>query len=147
MTRSKTRWTLAGLVALAALGAVALLEVGALTAEAAPSASPFAGSYVGADPQGAYGEWALKISDGGRITGSYVGADVYTRTSLGGQVSADGSYSLSVSVTYRNPEYGPRDKRRWLTEGYDSTGNLTQDASGDLVGTTDTGRTFSWLRQ
>ena len=47
MTQSMTRWTLAGFMALAALGAVAVLDVGSTTAEAAPSVSPFAGSWSG----------------------------------------------------------------------------------------------------
>jgi len=47
MTRSMTRWTLAGCMALAALSAVAVFDVGSPTAQAAPSVSPFAGSWSG----------------------------------------------------------------------------------------------------
>jgi hypothetical protein len=79
MTRSMTRWTLAGYMTLAALGAAAVLGVGSNAAQAAPSVSPFAGSWSGTfsvtdshDPDfyraGTF-EWT--VSDAGRITGTY----------------------------------------------------------------------------
>ena len=81
MTRSMTRWTLAGCMALAALGAVTVLDVGVATAEAAPDVSPFAGSWSGtfsvADPNDAeftlVGPFSWTISDAGRITGTFSG--------------------------------------------------------------------------
>ena len=60
-----TRWMLTGLMA---LGAVAVLDVGSVTAEAAPSVSSFAGTYVGGDPEGWNLSWAVTITDAGRIT-------------------------------------------------------------------------------
>ena len=56
MMRSMTRWVLAGFMA---LGAVSVLDVGSSTAEAAPSASPFSGTYAGADPQSEFGSWVV----------------------------------------------------------------------------------------
>jgi hypothetical protein len=76
MMRSMTRWTLAGFMALAALGAVAVLDVGSSTAEAAPSVSPFAGSWSGmwtvfeVDVPIGTGTFDWTISDAGRITGT-----------------------------------------------------------------------------
>jgi len=139
MTRSMTRWTLAGCIALAALGAVAVLDVGSSTAEAAPSVSPFAGTYVESG-------WPapITISDGGRITSSYSG---YSRTkgSISGRVSADGSYSFTVSETFY--DYPERGKGTWYTSSYTSAGHMATDADGNIVGTPDSGASFVWLRQ
>jgi hypothetical protein len=95
MTRAMTRWTLAGCMALAALGAVAVLDVGAPTAVAAQDASPFAGSWSGTwyiveiDTTGTF-DWT--ISDAGRIDGTltHTSNDV-PGGAVTGQVSADGS--------------------------------------------------------
>jgi hypothetical protein len=66
-------------MALAALAAVAVLDVGSSTADAAPSVSPFAGSWSGTfsvtasdDPEfGLVGAFDWTISDAGRITGAF----------------------------------------------------------------------------
>jgi hypothetical protein len=66
-------------MALAALGAAAVFDVGSKAAEAAPSVSPFAGSWSGtfsvADAQDPdfhrAGTFDWTISDAGRITGTY----------------------------------------------------------------------------
>ena len=148
MTRSMTRWTLAGCMALAALSAVAVLDVGSSTAEAAPSVSPFAGTYVGADPWGLRSSWAVTISDAGRITSSYSYSGG-AKGSISGRISDDGNYSFTVSVT--TPAY--RDRRDpyssypRYTRSYESAGNMAPDAGGNIVGTDDAGPTFSWLRQ
>src|SRR5688572_18284332 len=94
MMRSMTRWTLAGLMALAALGAVAALGVGSATAEAAPSVSPFAGTY-------AWTYWPVTItnSDGGQIKSSYSSSGG-SKGTISGRVTADGSYSFKTTVTY-----------------------------------------------
>jgi len=174
MKRSMTRWTLAGCLALTAISAVAVFDVGSTTAEAAPSASPFAGSYVGADPRvnpyaGAwdpadprgwysyYSSWPVTISDGGRITSSIANAygalGDYSKGSINGRVSADGSYSFTVSVTrpivYENRR--PRGEQKFDTRSYQTTGTMVTDPDGNIVGTPDTGGptggTFVWLRQ
>ncbi len=140
MTRSMTRWTLFGCMALAALSAVAVLDVGSPTAEAAPSVSPFAGTY-------AWTSWPapITVSDGGRITSSYSGFS-RTKGSIGGRVNADGSYSFTVSETFSDaPERG---KATWYTSSYKSAGSMEPDAAGNLVGTSDTPYgSFVWLRQ
>ena len=78
MTRSMTRWVLAGFMAVAALGA-AVFDVGSSTAKAEPSVSPFAGSWSGtfsvADHEdaefNAFGTFDWTISDAGGITGTF----------------------------------------------------------------------------
>ena len=139
MTRSMSRWTLAGCMALAALGALAVLDVGSRAAEAAPSVSPFVGTY-------AWASWPapITVSDGGRITSAYSGFS-RTKGSISGRVDADGSYSFTVSETFSDaPERG---KATWYTSSYKSTGNMAPDADGNIVGTEDTGGSFVWLRQ
>ena len=147
MTRSMTRWALAGFMALAALGAVAVLDVGSSTAEAAPSVSPFAGSYVGGFP-GSYWPWTFAISDGGRITGSYsieyYGHGEFRKGSLSGLVSADGSFSFTVSESYAVRTDLGMQRRKW---SYQLAGNMALDANGNIVGTPGTGGSFVWLRQ
>src|SRR6188768_129498 len=79
MMRSMTRVALAGCIALAGLGVVAVLGVGCPTAEATPSASPFSGNWSGTfevtasdDPDfHRAGTFDWTISDAGRITGTY----------------------------------------------------------------------------
>ena len=139
--RSMTRMAVAGCMALAALGAVAVLDVGSPTAEAAPSVSSFAGTYV-------WGHWPvpITISDGGQITSSYSGTERY-KGSISGRVSADGSYSFTESVTthalsefYRGTE--------WVTGHWKHAGIMAPDLAGNIVATDrlDT-HGFVWLRQ
>jgi hypothetical protein len=135
-------------MALAALGAVTVLHVGSRGAEAAPSVSQFAGTYRGADPRGYSGSWTVTISDAGRITGVRSG---FGRDKIGGQVDADGSYAVSVSVTtwvfvHRGHGGGyPETEQR--TIHYKSSGTLAPDDGGNLVGTGDRGESFLWVRQ
>ena len=155
MMRSMIRTAVAGCMALAALSAVAVLNVGSSTAEAAPSVSPFAGSYVGYVP-GSNGSMSVTISDGGRISGSL--PDVsgtfggYSKGSMSGRVADDGSFSLTVSVTYWAGEelQGRRWKSIWITSTSESTGTMALDPDGNIIGTPDagpTGGTFVWTRQ
>ena len=51
-----------------------------------------------------------------------------------------------LSETYRTPEYGPRDRRTWLRDSYKSTGNMASYPAGNVVGTENTGGSFTWLR-
>jgi hypothetical protein len=102
MTRSMTRWTLAGCMAVAALGAAAVLDVGSSTAEAASDVSPFAGNWSGTftitdsvDPDflgGGTFEWS--ISDAGRITGTFY-VDIFDHVgTFVGHVDADGKLEI-----------------------------------------------------
>jgi len=141
MTRSMSRWTLLGCMALAAMGAVAVLDIGATTAEAAPSVSPFAGTYV-------WNGWPgpITISDGGRITSSYSSGG--SKRTISGRVGADWSYSFTVSVTYPSYDEGPRDPRVPRQKyTYEYAGNMAPDGVGNIVGTAVTGESFVWLRQ
>ena len=133
--RSMSRMAVAGCMALAALSAVAVLDVGSPTAEAAPSVSPFAGTY----------DWDLlrmTISESGRISCPSETLDI------GGRVIADGTYSFAVSYSFiyydeRRDQY----KRRTSRSTY--TGNMALDADGNIVGTRDGGNgdSFVWLRR
>jgi len=139
MVRSMSRWALVGCMALAASGAVAVLDVGSGPAEAAPVVSRFAGTYDRSS-------WpaVVTISDGGRITSSYTG---YGRTkgSMNGRVSDDGTYSFKVSETFY--DYPERGKGTWTTSSYESAGTMALDADGNIVGATDLGGSFVWLRR
>ena len=79
-------------MALAALSAVAVLDVGSRTAEAAPSVSPFAGSWSGTwsheDVVGTWPDWT--ISDAGRITGTFYSLTNSFGGTIEGHVRADG---------------------------------------------------------
>jgi hypothetical protein len=148
MMLSMTRRAVAGALALAALGATFGFTPGVGTADAAPSVSPFAGSYVGADPLGWSYPWPVTISSRGRITSSFSVSD--RKGSIDGRVSADGSCSFTVSVSWVTDE-----ERRghagwtnvWTTQSYQTTGSMAPDSDGNIVGTTDTGGSFVWLRQ
>ena len=145
MTRSMTRMAVAGCMALAALGAMAVIDVGSPTAEAAPSVSRLAGTYSSAG-------WPapITISDGGRITSSYHSSG--SRGSISGRVSADGSYSYTVTDAERSAD--ERENAHWHTSSYSFTGNMALDADGNIVGTIDpdqnrypNGGSFVWFRQ
>ena len=155
MMRSLSRVAVAGCMALAALGAVAVLDVGSPAAEAAPSVSRFAGTYVGTDPLGwsklsIFTPFTVTITDGGRISAVRPG---YAQDKISGQVDADGSYAVSVSVTILVS--GERPGRRndagegysFRTISYKSSGTLASDDYGNVVGTDDGGRSFVWVRQ
>jgi len=142
--RSVTRMALAGCMA---LGAVAVLDIGSATAEAAPHviASPFAGTYV-------WGNWPvpITISDGGQITSSYSGPPRF-KGSISGRVRADGSYSFWESVTTRrlcDPEQGCHGGE-WVTGHWKHEGIMGSDLAGNIIVLTDRVYTngFVWLRQ
>jgi hypothetical protein len=129
-------------MALAVLGAAAVLGVGSSTAEAAPRVSSFAGTYVGYAPRGAFPSWVITISDGGRITSSLAAL----KGSIGGRVSDDGSYSVTVSMTL--PDYFDRKRGTdFIHYSYKSAGTVAPDAAGNLLGTGDRGESFLWFRQ
>ena len=139
MTRSMTRWTLVGCMALAAVGAAAVLDVGAPTAHAAPSVSPFAGTYVSS-------AWPvpITISDSGRISSSYSGAE-RENGSISGRVRDDGSFSWTRSVTLLI--FPNRGKEFWHTFRDTFDGIMTSDADGNVVGTGEFGVVMQWTRQ
>jgi hypothetical protein len=128
-------------MALAALSAVTVLDVGSRPAEAAPSVSPFAGTYV-------WGQWRvpITISAGGQIASSYS----YTngKGSISGRVGADGSYSFTESETL--PEYcefrcGGSGFVNWHLK---HQGIMESDLAGNIVATDNRDTSgFVWLRQ
>jgi hypothetical protein len=140
MTRSMTRWALAGCMALAAIGAVAVLDVGSATADAAPSVSPFSGTYVS-------GGWPVPIAvtDGGDISSSYSG-EGRTKGSMSGRIGRDGSYSLTTSRTFI-VSGDERGKTSYATSRDTVAGNMALDVDGNIVATGGTGGSFVWFRQ
>ena len=140
--RRMTRVTLAGCMALAALGAVSVLDVGSSTAEAAPSVSEFAGSYT-------WGPMPVTISDGGRIAGSSSSGGDYgyaQDVSISGQVGAARTYSFTRSVTIYY--YDLSGRRHQVSKGnFKFAGTMAFDIDGNIVGTATTGDSFVWVRQ
>jgi hypothetical protein len=100
MTRSMTRWTMAGALALAALGSVAVFGVASATARADPSVSPFAGSWSGPWDIAAipdhFGVFEWTIADDGRITGTVNGVGT-----IKGHVREDGTLTF---IGYVDPD-------------------------------------------
>jgi hypothetical protein len=137
-------------VALAALGAAAVLDVGSTAAEATPSASPFAGTYVGPDPWRYVSQWTVTIADDGRIAGVRPG---FSRDKISGRVGADGSYSLSVTATiqvlvrHHGHSVGDEFEFEIRTVNYKTSGDLSPDAAGNLVDADEEGGSFLWVRQ
>jgi hypothetical protein len=126
--RSMSRWTLAGCMALAALGAAAVLDVGAGTAEAAPSVSQFAGSWSGTwahveDDDVGTADWT--ISDAGRITGKVYDATQGASSTIVGHVDADGNLVLIAAV--------PSDDVPASASGYPHQVTAVIDGDGRLV--------------
>jgi hypothetical protein len=145
MMRSMTRWALSGCMALAALSAAAVLDVGCVTADAAPSVSRFAGTYVPADPSST---WTYLISDAGQITGSYQLGGYVIEGALSGRVRDDGSFSITQTET--NVYEGRGGHSRTVTSRITYSGSMQFDGSGDLVVTANSGNligTFIWLPQ
>ena len=109
MTRSMTRIALAGCMALAALGAVTVLDVGSATAQAEPSVSPFAGDWSGtwsAVDVPLVGTYDWTISDAGRITGTIYGTTSGRSGAIVGHVDTDGSLVLVRYTPNDDPSSG-----------------------------------------
>ncbi len=107
--RSMTRWTVAGCMALAALSAVAVFDVGSSRAEAAPSVSPFAGSWSGTwmtleDVHDGTFDWT--ISDAGRLTGRIRNNQSGDEGAVVGHVHADGSVNMNAFAPADDPTTG-----------------------------------------
>lgn len=110
----------------------------AMSAQAGPEKSRFAGSY-------AWGERQITISDAGMIKGSEGTSNSY-KVTINGKVQDDGSYSFTVNVSYEDLERrGPGPK--FLKYTYEYAGTLTVDADGNIVGTNAAGGSFTWVRQ
>ena len=127
MTRSMTRWMLAGCMALAALGAATVLDVGSRTAEAAPDVSPFAGSWSGTwahveDEEVGTFDWT--ISDAGRISGTVANVTNPWSGAIVGHVRADGKIVLCGAAP--NDEHGD-------FSGLPHQGTAVIDGDGKLV--------------
>jgi hypothetical protein len=83
--KTMTRWTMAGALALAGVGAAAVIDVGTPSAEAAPSVSPFAGNWSGTwtgVENGQDGTLDWTVSDAGRLTGRVF----HTQDGEGGEI-------------------------------------------------------------
>ena len=126
--RSMTRWMLAGFMALAALGAVAVLDVGSPTADAAPSVSPFAGSWSGTwGRPGHNGTFDWTISDAGRLSGRTLNTVTGVGGEIRGEVRADG-YIVFIG-------FAPSDDPASYGAGYAFRGTAVIDDDGKLVAT------------
>ena len=126
--RSMTRSVLAGCMALAALPAVTVLDVGAPTADAATSVSPFAGSWSGTwahveDEAVGITDWT--ISDAGRISGTTYNFTENSGGAIVGHVGADGKLVIIASV--------PNDDVPASASGYPHQGTAVIDGDGKLV--------------
>jgi len=148
MLSTMLRKCLTAVTALAVLGSVVAIAPDS-SAKGGPEPSPFAGTYVGADPQGWVSSWTVTISDGGQITSSYLPL----KGTINGRVNNDGSYSFTVKVTFPpfGDDFGQGPKPRYRTVNYKSAGKLSL-ADGNIVGLADDdgtggGRSISWLRQ
>ena len=124
-------------MALAALSAVTVFDVGARPADAAPSVGPFAGTY-------AWGPTPVTISSGGQIKGS---SDYWDwKTAFSGRVADDGRFSFTEIVTYYDTPH-PRRRIRTGTSTNEYAGSMAPDADGNLVLTLDGGGSILWVRQ
>jgi hypothetical protein len=123
-----TGWTLAGCMALAALSAAAVLDVGFPAAEAATSVSPFAGSWSGTWSVAAvehFGSFDWTISDEGRITGRVYGTTNGRSGAIVGHVGADGDITMIA--------FAPNDVPSTGFDGISWNGTALIDGNGTLV--------------
>ena len=132
MTRSMTRWALAGLMALAALGVVSA------PVQADPQANPFAGSWsgtwshVGEDVVGTWTDWT--ISDAGRITGTFYSLTNSFGGTIEGHVRADGILMFVGNAPSDTPS---EDHGAYPLEGravIDGDGHLVVSVTGTWSG-------------
>ena len=133
MSRSLGRLSMAGALALAAMGAVA--GAVAATAEAAPKASQFAGGFHGYIP--GYGsEWDLGIDAQGKVRSVPAGDSSPVVVGFTGRVDSKSRISCSGSWSAWNGASGT----------IDFTADIAKNAAGDIVGTTTGGQSFVWYR-
>jgi hypothetical protein len=129
MTRSMSRWAVAGCMALAAMGAVTVLDVGSATAEAAPSVSQFAGSWSGpwsVAEAGQDGTLDWTVSDAGRLTGRVYHAQDGDGGwgAVVGHVGADGTLNLIAYAPADTSSHG---------NGVPHQGTVVIDEEGNLL--------------
>ena len=135
--RSMSRWTLAGCMALAALGAAAVLDVGSATARAEPNASQFAGSWSGTwahvedDLVGTF-DWT--ISDAGRLTGRVYGTTTGSNGTIVGHVRDDGDLNIIGYVPNDVPGTGPIGVPHHGVVVIDDDGKLVVSATATFSG-------------
>jgi hypothetical protein len=158
--RAMTRWTMAGALTLAAVGAIGGLATGAATADAAPSVSPFAGSYHGHVPgssapvydDGYSGGYDVEVTASGKFTATGAGtfyfaySDDFTRWTgeASGSIRGDGRLSVGATETFTDFTYpdvyvfGP------YTYHFRGKATMTRNADGSLSGVAEDGTTFVW---
>jgi hypothetical protein len=119
-----------------------------VAAKVAAAVSPFSGTYVGALPPVGTNTWA--VSDRGTVTTAweYCVITLCERGSARGSVTDDGRLTVRSSrtecVTWGCPG---RKQCSCKTYNVDIAATVTLDASSNIVGTTDTGDAFIWVRQ
>jgi len=114
-------------MALAAMGAVAVLDIGTSTAEAAPDVSPFAGSWSGTwtiAERGLTGTFDWTISDAGRIEGTVYHPQSGQGGAVVGRVHADGAINVTAFAPGDDPSSG---------SGFHFDGTAVIDGGGRLV--------------
>jgi len=128
MSRTISRWTMAGALALAAVGVIGGFTPGVTTAEAAPSVNQFAGSWSGTwlaveiEVVGTY-DWT--ISDAGRIDGTLSNTTLGGGGTMVGHVGADGNLMMIGMAPNDAPDTG--------TNGFSFQGTAVIDGDGKLV--------------
>ena len=118
MTRSMTRWILAGLLAVGAAGA---------TAQADPPENPFAGSWSGtwSAETGSFGTFDWTISDAGQIKGTVYSIPADHGGAVAGHVGAGGKLVFIGNV--------PADEPSEDGNGFVFKGMAGIDGDGKLV--------------
>ena len=133
MSRAMRRWMVAGALALGALGAIGGFTPGVVTAEAASSVSPFAGSWSGtwsAVDVALVGTYDWTISDAGRITGTIDGITSGRSGTVVGHVDADGDLALVRYTPNDDPSSGYGSYCFEATAAIDDDGNLVALLTG-----------------
>jgi hypothetical protein len=137
MSRTMIRWTMASALALGTLGAIGGFTPGVATAEAAPSVSPFAGSWSGTwahvedDVVGTF-DWT--ISDAGRISGAGYSITNDFGVTVVGHVGADGNLMFVAAAPADSPSDDPGAYPQYGTAVIDDDGKLVVSATGTWSG-------------
>src|SRR5262245_888829 len=147
MTRTMTRWTMAGALAAAA--------VGLGTAEAAPGSNPFEGGYTGSGPVLSGDPWRIDITSTGRVSGSASASffGLNYRYKLAGTVTDAGAFSYQVDLNVSGHAKGffrtaGREGAQALAAAGSTiaSGNttLTKNPDGSVTGTDSGGVAIVW---